>query len=926
MDNWKLLKDKITQETKYFFQSKSIDINEILDLFQCVLAYQVDDKYKLSGVAIKIPKAIYEILDENTTKKTQVLSFEILGKFEPFLRKLLLILDIEKFQVLTSEKKGLAAVIAALRLNPDRIDYNDEDANNLRECTDYNYHLYKVYNLRNTQSHEMEQWSNRQLAENIESILIFYVYIIEKHKENIKNFISLSQQHDYSGYLEALINDFEHRAKRFVHINSIEDYSIFEGYAVEHFSSGIDEAEEERSGTIDYLRRELLPERKMLIWADAGMGKSTTLQYLSYVDAQEYIAGINQKIPVFVPLGLLIDKAESIEEFIFKKLNLEYIQGKELLKSGGINLFLDAVNEIPIDENYTLQNQRKKEIQRLIDDYPNMLIIISNRPERYNLFKKIPVFRLQRMDKKKINEFLEKNIDDDIAKQVIFKEINDNERLLQVIGSPLMATRLIEIVIELKYLPKSEGEIIGKFIKSLYKREMIEKKDCAFEEIKIQYLLCGLAFYSLNKYGTNSGLSEDEVLNVFTDCMKNLYFLMDSIYAIKKIVELGILDYLEGMYVFSHQAYQDYFYSQERKRQNMVNRGNIEKLYININEEINNGIMVYGDNTKDYNSNLINSQYDKSTIYLIHSYPKEQRTTAINELCKTNLLLAAKAEASGEKNEEIDINITREAIKLIRSEESEKKAQGILALIELKKYNELTENASIINDDKKCREIINSIIFSLDNENCLSFIRLIINAGANIMLRCVVNAVYLKNYEYTWNNANYQVIENLSSSIHNDNKLKPLNIFKFYIGFNVPKELIKENPFIIANKLLPKGIELVKEIESKYNFGIDISNSIICKECILHNKYTFVKTAVNVLANDTKENKMAYLREAIEANQTYYIAYVYNFLTETQKQKYVNLFPQKPDFGAKIRNCKRLAKIIDDVLAEQLLFNDANNV
>ena len=395
MEEWSRIREEIKIETRAFFRDKTqIDIDKILDLLLAVCAYPVNSTYKLDGVAIKIPKAMFEILDENTTKKNQMLYFEVLSKYEPFLRKLLCIIDSRKYNVLISQNKGLATIINALHLNDARINYRDEIAQSQRNYTDYYYHLYRVYNLRNIQSHDMELWSAADLAQNIESIFIFYICTIEKNLVDIENLIEISQKHDYTKYMCNLKSEFEKKAKRFVHIESIEDYAVFEGFAIEHIDLSDEYENRERMGTIDNIRKNYLPEKRMVIWGNAGMGKSTTLQYLSYLDAEEYLKGDSSKIPVYVPLGLLIDINEKIEDYIIKKIGLEYIEGLELLKKGEINLFLDAVNEVPIDVNKSMQAQRRKEIQYLLDTYPNMLIITSNRPERYNGFKNIPVFRL----------------------------------------------------------------------------------------------------------------------------------------------------------------------------------------------------------------------------------------------------------------------------------------------------------------------------------------------------------------------------------------------------------------------------------------------------------------------------------------------------------------------------------------------------
>ena len=62
------------------------------------------------------------------------------------------------------------------------------------------------------------------------------------------------------------------------------------------------------------------------------------------------------------------------------------------------------------------------------------------------------------------------------------KELDTNERLMEIVRTPLMLSMLIEILKSEGTIPRNEGKIIGKFIKSIYKREKIEKKDANFNQ------------------------------------------------------------------------------------------------------------------------------------------------------------------------------------------------------------------------------------------------------------------------------------------------------------------------------------------------------------------------------------------------------------------------------------------------------------
>lgn len=920
MKEWNKLKDEIKIETKDFFRDKpQINVDKILDLLQAICSYPIDSKYKLDGVAIKVPKAMYEILDENTTKKNQMLYFEILSKFEPFLRKLLCIINTVLYDSLLNQNKGLAAIISALHLNDARINYNDDSAQNQRSYTDYNYHLYRVYNLRNVQSHDMELWSTSQLAQNIESIFIFYICVIEKNLRDIENVIETLKKHDYTEYMCNLKGEFEKRARRFVHIETIEDYSVFEGYAIEHIDLSDENESHERTGTIEDIRKNFLPEKRMMIWGDAGMGKSTTLQYLSYLDADEYIKGTSLKIPVYVPLGLLIDIREKIEDYIIKKIGAEYIEGRELLEKGEINLFLDAVNEVPVDVSKAMQIQRRKEIQYLLDTYPNMQIIISNRPERYNYFKNIPVFRLQKMDKTKIEEFMNKNVKDASVKSMILGGIENNFRLQQLIGIPLMATRLVEIVMELKEFPQSEGSIIDRFIKSLYKREVVEKKDAIFDEQKINYLLYDLAEYSLDKYNTNSGMSKSEVIQCFANCMSRMCFSYDSIYVIDKLVELGVLECEKDIVVFAHQAYQDYFYSQAEKVKS-----------ISISNQKHNGTDGYEDminakseNVAFYKQKSNELQYEKSTIYLLHSYEGEQKIVELLELMRNNLYLASKVVTSGDYSVDIEERIGQEAVDKIQGNKKKELVEGFLTLLELGKYSDIIKNINVFVANKRNKYMISNIITQLDSENMLMFFEALLRTKNFQIISIAVNAVYMRDYEYTWNNQNMNVIERISKEMDTLYNCNSKTMLKYFISFNVPKKYIKYDETFLADKLLYREIDLAEKFIQKYKLDISIQYDDICQEIISKNKWTAARNLIYLLDKMTAEKKIYYFKIGIERQNMYLLYYVLNILSVEQRNEYLKLFGMNMDKN-KYMNIVKLPLILSRDEAERILQINGN--
>lgn len=569
MTNWLEIKIQIERETSKVFQSNSdFQIKEVIDLFQKTLIYPLNKPdLKLDGLEIRVPNALEKLLVEGLKKVDNLAYFPDFAKIEPYLQKILYLVDKTKFEELRKSRAGLSKVINALGLNPKQIKFDNIKIEEYIGTSDFSEHLIRTYNLRNIESHHCENWTNRELYENIESVLVIYLYATHIFSAALKPIVELEKQSiDFNEYLESVKENFKSRIGRFVHIKGKEDLRLSQSFVIENITNQEDIEQIERKGTVDYLRNNKVPERRMLIWGDAGMGKSTTLEYLAYKDAEDKLQDNRKNLPVYIALGLLTDKNISIKQSIFNKIGVEGTIGEEMLREGKINLFLDAVNEIPRDDNNQLKTLRQREIQNLLNDYQLTFIIISNRPQDENIFKGVSVFQLQKLDRDQIENFITRNTTDvpQIA-PVVLDEINRDERLEKIVRNPLMLSRLIEIIKAKGEIPKSEGEIIDRFIFSLYQREIEEKKDANFNTKVIHRLLRYLGYESLEKKETNSGMPEDEVLNYFVLCKKKYGFDIDTVYVLEIVTQLGILEQHEKMYTFAHQAYQDYFHAQEEK-------------------------------------------------------------------------------------------------------------------------------------------------------------------------------------------------------------------------------------------------------------------------------------------------------------------------------------------------------------------------
>jgi hypothetical protein len=561
-----LLKNVIIKEVKEEFGSQSkIVLDEIIDLLFKILSIPInEDNIDLEGLGTRTANALNKILIESVTLANRETYLADFGKVEQFLKKLLYFIDKEKYKILNDEKKGLGYLISELSLNPQNLSLEKEN----KAAGNYFEHIARVYRYKNSESHTIKSLSGKEFAQLVQSILIFYIYAIYIHRVKLKQISSaiiIETSPTFHTYCNEVVDQFRERIGRFIHLSSKEDITLSSTYVSEYLLKQEDERDIlVREGTVDELRKRKIPEKRMMIWADAGMGKSTTLEYLAYKDAIDKLKNINSNTPVLIPLGLLTDSTVSIKEFIYLKLGVDDKLGEQLLEAGKINLFFDGLNEIPKDPNNNLKTLRIKEIDNLVKFNKRAFIIISNRPQDLNLFQNMPIFFIQKMNDSQIQEFIQKytNNNNKAVEKVITNRLNTDDRIKNIVRSPLMLSRLIEIVKAEGEIPLNEGMIIDRFINSLYKRETIEKKDANFNEEYIHLLLSNLGHYSLESKGTNSGLTKYEILNEFLKVKKDYGFDIDLIYVLEISCQLNILEKRENLYSFAHQSYQDYFESQ----------------------------------------------------------------------------------------------------------------------------------------------------------------------------------------------------------------------------------------------------------------------------------------------------------------------------------------------------------------------------
>ncbi|WP_297959163.1 NACHT domain-containing NTPase [uncultured Ruminococcus sp.] len=575
----KTLIEEIEREVKRDLDR--INVTEALNILDMLLSVEAPEE--LADVSNRFTRALGIYFSRYTTGEQQDDAAIELLMIEPMLRLILFQVNKSKYNQIVVERKGLMSVINALDLNPNRRNL-DVDPYLYHNNSDYSEQLAQVYKIRNDESHSCKSWSRREITYNVNCVIEIILVCINKHRNILK---SIDVQFiDVSAYMDELIDNFKEKMKKFIALNGEENLNVADNMIVElrdiieddnnddevaDYDEDDNENEDDsdisteiRSGTIDDLRKHKIPEKRMIIWGNAGAGKSTTLEYLVYLDANAYKqAPENNPIPVFIPLRLLTEENSTIMHYIQKKTCLKENKIEELLQSGKISLFMDGINEIPDNQNHTLKKKRLTEIQYIINTYKNSFIIFTNRPDAQSAIKSIPVFNLLEMNIDQIDRFVRCNTSNPVTIDIILAEVHKNERMQKVVQTPLMMSRLIEIVEATGKIPDSEGKIIAEFLNNLLRREVYEKNDILIDIDKANYLLMRIAFEGMNSTQTNSGMKMITVIDYMNQCMNENHFQVDPFYYLNIFCQLGILTQSDNQYVFYHQIYQDYYCSQQ---------------------------------------------------------------------------------------------------------------------------------------------------------------------------------------------------------------------------------------------------------------------------------------------------------------------------------------------------------------------------
>lgn len=391
----------------------------------------------------------------------------------------------------------------------------------------------------------------------VSNIFIGYLELVNKIKEYlIEQYIPLKL--NIKGYIKEIIKNYENKIN-FKYIPS----SVIKVDTYDFLETAEEDGEETQTlRFIDINNNEKYKKIKLIGYA--GVGKTTTLEYIEYQDALNYDE--NKKIPVIINL-ITVNELIPIEKLICRKLKIEEDNEeviKYLIRKNKINIYLDGINEINIQDINT-----RKEFINSIEDFINkkenneLKVIVTDRDnDEISVLNNSYTFLIQGMNENDIEEFIQGNAQSDKVEE-IKKIITKNEGILESVTHPIMLKNIITIIECGKAIPQNIEELATVYLDSIIERELKEKKDNYASYVKdfLRYLVKKIV--EEQDCVANPPISHFQIIPTFYEYAdKNNIKEFDATRLLDLLIKMGILKEIEFQkYAFSDERFFQKFYN-----------------------------------------------------------------------------------------------------------------------------------------------------------------------------------------------------------------------------------------------------------------------------------------------------------------------------------------------------------------------------
>lgn len=483
---------------------------------------------------------------------------KLADRYEPFAKFLLRLTAPSKYAQLQAEagnRLSAAKVLKALGL------VNNKAMSAFESCSWEQFpppdvqgkphfieHIARTYVFRNVEDHQARVLNQREKAQVAESICVFLVWCAIKFDKEISDALTRAW---FSSYLENLRDRFAEIGTRSVALiteaRSPEEYRLLDPLSPVPETAAIGALADAAS----------LPDtnRVTVIEAEPGAGKTTTLKFLAWRQADALLAekpGCSH-VPVYIELKLLPPRSQTIEDAVQQALN----PGGEHttpIPWDSLLLLVDGLNEVDPQS----QMNFKAEIRHLLSQFQKLRIVVAGRPNSFSGEFEGSVVVLRRLNDQQLITLFRHALRDDGKAAALFDSLRANPFLSSWARTPLNAALITSLAQrEGVEALANQAMAVRRFIRQFLSREAIQSPHQTLL-LKKERLLSLLAFET--KSARQLAFTKTSTLSILGAAKAKLGAItLDLPEFVHEILNNHLLQDSGGeLLQFAHEVYHDY--------------------------------------------------------------------------------------------------------------------------------------------------------------------------------------------------------------------------------------------------------------------------------------------------------------------------------------------------------------------------------
>jgi hypothetical protein len=293
---------------------------------------------------------------------------------------------------------------------------------------------------------------------------------------------------------------------------------------------------------------ELLSEEpRAVLVGEPGGGKTTCLRRLTLESVRQYQPA--HAVTLFIPLAKWATSG-GLSTLFRSTTGLSMGQLERLISVGRCRLLFDGLNECPD----ALRAAAITELTALLENYPNLPLVISTRSVESVAHLRLPTFSVQPLSGSQQIKFLEAYLPDPERASKLFEQIQSQPGAETFASNPLLLRMIVEVARKDGELPKGRALLYRRWIHDWYRREK-DKADRAKNPLpwNEKETFEGLSAIALAARMRGSRIATaEEALHALENLVKNRSDFL------QRMTQSPLLRKEEGRFQFRHETFQEY--------------------------------------------------------------------------------------------------------------------------------------------------------------------------------------------------------------------------------------------------------------------------------------------------------------------------------------------------------------------------------